>query len=162
MLVTETVPGLLGLWRLQAFEGDLEYVENDRGVLVPANPCVFDSGVLKNLIVTVGKQAVLDRAFGLSSVTALDRTGVGTSGTAAAVGDTTLTGAVFKVFDSTATRASTTVTAATTFTTSEANINIQEMALANSANTLLNRIVIGPYNKTSAVSLKLTSQIIQA
>jgi hypothetical protein len=115
-----------------------------------------------NLIVTVGKQMILDRLFGLSAVGAMTRIGVGTSATAAAVGNTTLTGGVFKAFDSTPTRSSLVVTAIATFTTAEANISWNELALDNGT-TLLNRIApIGPFAKTSAVSIVVTVTITQS
>lgn len=76
-----------------------------------------------NLIVTVGKQMILDRLFGLSSVGAMTRIGVGTSATAAAAGDTALTSGTFKVYDATPTRAGAVVTCITTFGTTDANIN---------------------------------------
>lgn len=106
-----------------------------------------------NLIVTVGKALMMDRLYGLSGVGAMSRMGVGTSATAAAVGNTSLTGAVFKAFDLTPTRSSLTVTSQTTFGTGDANINWQELGQDNGT-TLLSRIApIGPFNKTSAVSI---------
>lgn len=115
-----------------------------------------------NLIVTVGKQMILDRLFGLSAVGAMTRTGVGTSNTAAAVGNTSLTGGVFKSYDSTPTRSSLTVTTVTTFGTADANITWAELGMDNGT-TLLNRIApIGPFTKTSAVSIVVTVTITQS
>lgn len=115
-----------------------------------------------NLIVTSGKQTMLDRLFGLSAVAAVSRIGVGTNATAAAVGDTALTGSFFKVFNSTPTRSSLTVTCITTFGTGDANLNWQELGMDNGT-TLLNRIApIGPFNKTSAVSIVVTVQLTQS
>ena len=109
-----------------------------------------------NLVVTVGKQVLMDRLYGLSAVAAVSRMGVGTSNTAAAVGNTSLTGGVFKVFDATPIRSSLTVTSITTFATGEANIAWAEMGQDN-ATTLLSRVApIGPFTKTSAVSIVLS------
>lgn len=116
----------------------------------------LDRKIYANLVVTVGKGLILDRLFGLSAVGAMTRLGVGTSATAAALGDTTLTGGVFQAYDSTPTRSGTAVTCVVTFGTGAANINWQEMGMDNGT-TLLNRIApIGPFNKTTAVSIVVT------
>ena len=150
---------LRGYWALTAYEGELEY--SPAGVIL--NPVVW-SQQRENLIVTTGKQAVLDRLFGLSAVAAVTHTGIGTSGTAAAVGNASLAGGVFKVFDAVPVRTGLSVLAVTTYSTSEGNINIQEAGLAIGAGTvLLNRLApIGPFNKTSAVSLRIETTITQA
>lgn len=115
-----------------------------------------------NLIVTVGKQMIMDRLYGLSGVGAMSRTGVGTSNTAAAVGNTSLTGGVFVAYDSTPTRSSLTVTSVTTFGTGTANITWAELGMDNGT-TLLNRIApIGPFTKTSAVSIAVTVTVTQS
>lgn len=114
-----------------------------------------------NLITTVGKQMIMDRLFGLSGVGAMTRTGVGTSATAAAVGNTSLTGSAFKAYDATPVRAALTVTTVTTFGTGDGNLNWQELGMDNGT-ILLNRIApIGPFNKTSAVSIVVTVTITQ-
>lgn len=139
------------------------YLRNVLGDAAPAD-VYFDGGVHKrvwdyedhNLVVTVGKQLILDRIFGLSGTAAVSRLGVGTSATAAALTDTALTGSVFQVFDATPTRSGTAVTCVCTFGTGAANINWQEMGMDN-ATTLLDRIApIGPFNKTAAVSIVVT------
>jgi UDP-N-acetylmuramyl tripeptide synthase len=93
-----------------------------------------------------------------------DKTLDGLGNTAATVGDTTITGAAFKAFASTPTRSGLVVTAVTSFTTAEANINIQEAGLLTaSGGVLFNRLApIGPFNKTTAVSLDVTVQITQS
>ena len=148
LLMDEPVK-LKGLWMFETFDAKGELVE---------------SFTKENLITTVGKGLSLDRLFGLSSAIAIAGMAVGTSATAAAVGDTAITAAVYKAFDSTPTRSSLTVTGFTTFSTSEANINIQEAGLLTaSGGVLFNRLApVGPFNKTSAVSLKITVQITQA
>lgn len=124
---------------------------------------VVKTATERNLIVTTGKQHALDRLFGLSSSVALTGMAVGTSSTAAAVGDTAITGAVFKVFDSTPTRSSLTVTCITTYGTSEANIAIREVGLLTaSAGILFNRIVTSAITKDASLSLRITVTITAA
>lgn len=148
---------LRGYWKLEIYKGD---IERDSSGLIKNELVETLAG--HNLVVTVGKQMILDRLFGLSGVGAMTRIGVGTSATAAAAGDTTLTGSSFKVYDSTPTRSSTTVTAITTFGTGDANLNWQELGMDNGT-TLLNRIApIGPFNKTSAVSIVVTVTLTQS
>jgi hypothetical protein len=153
----ESSPGPLGLWRLDVYEG---LVRRDAEGRVTNR--LVDEITGSNLIVTVGKQIIMDRLFGLSAVGAMTRTGVGTRNTAAAVGDTALTGATFKAFDATPTRSSLTVTTVTTFRTLEANIVWAELGMDNGT-TLLNRIApIGPFTKTLAVSIVVTVQLVQS
>lgn len=148
----ETQESAIGLWVLEWFDGD---VQNESTKLGQLNG--------KNLITTLGKGLTLDRLFGLSASAAITGMSVGTSATAAAVGDTSITTPTFKVFDATPTRTGLVVTCITTYATTEANVNIQEVGLLTaSASTLFNRLApIGPFNKTSAVSLKITVTITQ-
>jgi hypothetical protein len=150
---------LKGVWRFQFFDGEKEYDSCGR----VRNPILIDE-TYENLITTVGKQQVLDRLFGLSAVAALANTGVGTSATAAAITDTTLTGGVYKAFASTPTRTALVVTATTSFLTSEANISINEAALTTaSPGIMFNRLApIGPFAKSTAVSLDITTTITQS
>lgn len=160
----DRIQTLIGQWHLKAYEGDIEMEQDEAtGLWVPANPLVWEQGK-RNLIVTVGKQGVLDRLFGLSGVGAVTHTGIGTSATAAAIGNTSLSGGVYKVFDATPVRTGLSVLAITTYGTAEGNINIQEAALSIGAGgTLLNRLApIGPFNKTTAVSLRIETTITQA
>lgn len=159
MKLDDGIDLLHGHWKFTAYEGDVE--TNEHGRIL--NPVLWVAEA-DNLIVTVGKQAILDRLFGLSAVTAVSHTGVGTSATAAAVGNTSLTGGVYKAFDSTPVRTGLSVLAITTFGTAEANINIQEAALSIGAGTtLLNRLApIGPFTKSTSVSLRLETTITQA
>jgi len=144
-------PMLHGHWTLDVYDGDVQtpetFIERIEG---------------DNLFLTVGKGMMMDRLYGLSGVGAMTRTGVGTSATAAAPGDTALTGGVFKAFDSAATRAGLVVTSVSTFGTADANISWNELALDNGT-MLLNRIApIGPFAKTSAVSIVVTVQVTQS
>jgi len=153
----DTNSGLVGHWVLDVYEGDI--VRDADGNILNEQVDRLEG---HNLITTVGKQMIMDRLFGLSGVGAMSRCGVGTSATAAAVGNTTLTSGAFKVFDSTPTRSSLTVTAVTTFGTGDANINWQELGLDNGT-TLLNRIApIGPFSKTNAVSIIVTVTVTQS
>lgn len=153
----DDAPGLMGHWVLDVYEGDI--VRDDDGNILNNHVTTIEGD---NLVVTVGKRMILDRLFGLSGVGAMTRIGVGTSATAAAVGDTSLTGSSFKVYDSTPTRSAQTVTCITTFGTGDANLNWQELGMDNGT-TLLNRIApIGPFNKTSAVSIIVTVTLTQS
>lgn len=143
--------GINCLWQLDVYEGDIK--RDSKGQIT--NKLVKQMEGY-NLVVTVGKQLMLDRLFGLSGVGAMSRIGVGTSGTSASVGNTSLTGSSFKAYDSTPVRSGTTVTCVTTFGTGDGNLNWQELGMDNGT-TLLNRIApIGPFNKTSAVSIIVT------
>lgn len=157
---------LKGSFKLEAYKGDI--VKDEHGNILNERAIIPEWGdhtyTKDNLIVTVGKELMLDRLFGLSSWAALTQMGVGTSGTAAAVGNTDLTGGVWKNFDATPIRTSLTVRAIVTFGTSEANINWQEMAVrtVSPSNKILNRVApIGPFNKTTAVSIILTYDLTQ-
>lgn len=148
---SDTNDNLKGYWVLDIYKGDIQS---------PETLIKRISGM--NLITTVGKQMIMDRLFGLSAVGAMSRIGVGTSNAAAAVGDTALTGGVFAAFDSTPTRSSLTVTCVATFGTGVANIVWAELGMDNGT-TLLNRIApIGPFTKTSAVSIVVTCTITQS
>lgn len=152
-----------GLWEFTAYEGDLEYVLDEKtGLLRIANPIVW-SEKKYNLITTAGKGVVLDRVFALGGLVEVSHTNIGTSPTAAAIGDTTLAGRVAKAFDALPIRTALAVVTITTFGTAEGNINIQEAALSSgAAGPLLNRLApIGPFNKTSAVSLQIRTTISQ-
>ncbi len=158
-VLLEKIDKLRGIWTATVYDGDKEW--NDCGRCI--TPVLF-THTRTNLITTVGKDLILDRIFGLSSVIAIAGTSVGTSSTAAAVGNTAITGAVYKAFASTPTRSSETVTALTSYTTAEANIAIAEAGLLTaSGGTLLNRVApFLSFTKTSAVALDITTQLTQA
>lgn len=145
----ENMQEAVGIWTLEAID---------------AYGNVVWSQSKKNLITNNGKGLTLDRLFGLSAATNITGMAIGTSSSTAAVGDTTITGAVFKAFDATPTRAGLTVTVNTTYSTAEGNINIQEVGLLTaSGGTLFNRLApVGPFNKTTAVSLRIQVQITQS
>lgn len=155
MNAQDNVPVLKGHWRLDIYEGDeqtpethLETIEGD------------------NLVVTTGKHLYLDRLFDIGGSPAkVSAMGVGASATAAAVTDTQLnTTPTLLAFDSAPTRSALVVTCIRTFGTSEANIQWQELALfngtVNGTSVMFNRISpIGPFTKTSAVSIVVTVTI---
>lgn len=156
----DTNSGLIGLWTLDVYEGDI--VKDENGLILNRQ---VDKIQGTNIIVTVGKQMILDRLYGLSAVGAMTHTIVGANNTAAVIGNTfaTMTTPAAKVFDAVAIRTALTVRSITTFTTAEANIVWAELALANSATgILLNRIApIGPFTKTTAVSIIVTVDVSQ-
>jgi hypothetical protein len=159
VLLIEPGLTLIGDWDFTAYDGTIE--EDDLGRVL--NPVVWHEAK-RNLITTVGKQLSLDRLYGLGGAVALAGTGVGTSSTAAAVGDTALTGAVYKAFDALPTRTGLVVTSNTTYGTAEANITIAEAGLlTTSGGVLFNRLApIGPFAKSTAVSLRIQVQVTQA
>ena len=148
---------LKGRWKIEVFEGDhgplIDTIEGD------------------NLIVTSGKGLLLDRLFAIAGFGgAVNSMGVGNSATAAAAADTQLGGAtpapVLQALDSTPTRSGLGVTCISTFGTAVAKQNWQELALfngvTNGTSVMFNRIApIGPFNKTSAVSVVVTVSITQ-
>lgn len=158
-LADERIDRLIGQWSWTLFDGDKQWNEHGR-CITP----VVASGSRTNLITTVGKGLILDRIFGLSSVIAIAGTAVGTSATAAAVGDTAITGAVYKAFAATPTRSGLTVTATTSYLTTEANINIQEAGLLTAAaGLLLNRVApFASFTKTTSFALDVTTAVTQA
>lgn len=160
---------LVGLHSFVAYEGDVEYAVDDRtGLLVPVNPVVWESPVYKNLITTSGKGAYLDRLAGLGGVAAFTSLGVGNSSTAAAVGDTALLGgSVFlQAVDATyPSRAGLVLTFRSTFGTAVANFTWNEAGIfngtTNGSSIMFNRVIIGPFTKSSAVSIAYTTTITQ-
>jgi hypothetical protein len=144
-----------GVWRAVAYDGDKEY---DRWGRL-RNPILWEHQQT-NLIVTVGKQLNHDHLLTTGTAT-LTGTAVGTSSTAAAVGDTTITGAVFKAFATTPTRSGLVNTYLSSYTTAEANITINEAGLLTaSGGILFNRVApfLG-FAKTSAVALDVTTTV---
>lgn len=124
-----------------------------------------------NLVVTSGKDLSLDRLFALSGPpAAIGNVGVGTDSTAAAAGQTQLNPSVsgsvlLQTADAGTARSAETVTIASTYGTGVANFNWNEFGLfngnTNGTSKMLNRIVIGAYNKTSVVSIVITGTITQ-
>lgn len=163
MQLTDEVVIAKGHWNFDVYEGDI--VKDKDGNILNKMVDHFEGD---NLIVTTGKQLILDRLFNLASAVAVTAMGVGASATAAAVGDTQLnTTPTLLAFDSTPVRSGLVVTCVRTFGTGDANINWQELGLfngtVNGTSVMLNRIApIGPFNKTSAVSIVVTVTITQS
>lgn len=161
MEATEEITTLKGHWRLDIYEGDIQdeehYIKTIEG---------------DNLIVTTGKNILLDRLFGLGTPpAAISALGVGNSATAASAGDVQLLGATpapyLQAFDALPTRSGQVVTCVTTISTANGNQNWQELglfnALTNASGTMLNRIApIGAFNKTASVSIVVTVTITQS
>lgn len=137
-------------------------------IMVPENPLVKE--IRKhNLITTSGKGLLLDRLFGLASAVAITSIGIGASATAAVIGDTQLaTTPTLQTQDGTfPSRAALIVTNQGTFGTGVANVQWQECAIfngnTNGTSVMLDRIApIGPFTKTSSVSIILQITIQQA
>lgn len=159
MNLIRTIPKIEAIGRWDIYEGDV--VHRGDGVVMHGLTTVRKPMLSieeHNLVDTTGKGLLLDRLFGVAGAgAALTQSGVGTSNTAAAVTDTSLTGQVLVVFDSTPTRSGLTVTTITTYPTGTANITWAECGQFNAVPTLFDRIApIGPFTKTSAVSIVLT------
>ena len=125
------------------------------------------------MIVTAGKNLILDRLFSLSGPpTAIVSMGVGTDTTTAAVGqiqlNPTVAGSVLlQTLDAGTARAGSVVTATATFATGSANFSWNEIGLfngnTNGSSVMLNRIApIGPFAKTSSVSIVAVITITQS
>lgn len=161
MNVSDAMPVIKGHWKIEVYDGDVQSPDT-----------LIDTIEGENVILTTGKNLLLDRLFAASGFGgAVNSMGIGNSATAAAATDTQLLGSspapFFQALDSTPTRAGLVMTCVSTFGTGVANQNWQELALANAttnvSGTLFNRISpIGPFNKTSAVSIVLTATITQA
>lgn len=164
MEVKEDIPVLKGHWDFAVYNGDPEYDEDGHII----NKLV-DHFEIDNLIVTTGKQLLLDRLFLMNGPPAeVKAMGVGATAAAAVVADTQLGSTpTIKLFDALPTRSGLVVTCICTFLTTDANISWNELGLfngvVNGTSIMLNRIApIGPFNKTSAVSIVVTVTITQA
>lgn len=162
MKYNDDVMTLKGHWRFSVYEGD----ERTPDTLIET----FEG---YNTVVTSGKNLLLDRLFAVAGFGGpINSMGVGNSATASAIGDTQLGGSapvpVLQALDTVPpTRAGLVVTCISTFGTGTANQVWQELALfngvTNGTSTMLNRIApIGPFTKTSAVSIVVTCTITQA
>lgn len=165
----EIVPSLIGIHNFVAYEGDVEYAQDEEtGLMVPTNPVLFDE-TYRNVITTTGKGAYLDRLAGLGAVPAFTSLGVGNSATAAQASDTQLLGASNFIQAADATfpsRSGTVLTIKSTFATGVANFVWNEAGYfngtVNGTSVMFNRVIIGPFTKTSAVSIAYTTTITQS
>jgi hypothetical protein len=112
-----------------------------------------------NIITTVGRAMLADLVLAATSGGATKPThiGVGTSGTAAAVGDTTITGET-RVALTTKTRAANVLTFVGDWAAGVATGTLQETGLwdAVSAGNLTGRATFGPQTKGASDTLKVT------
>lgn len=125
---------------------------------------VFDAdGNLKqfeeteNLILTVGKNMIADRLLASPTLGVATHIGVGTSGTAAAAGDTTITGET-RVALTSKTRATNVVTYVGDWAAGSATGTLQETGLwdAASAGNLVGRATFSSIVKGASDTLKVT------
>lgn len=162
MNIKDDSPKLKGHMRMEIYKGDERTPENLIQVIEK-----------DNLVVTAGKDLLLDRLFAINGTpAAVADMGVGTDSTAAAAGQTKLNPSVsgtvlIQAFDSTATRVNEVVTCVSTFGTGVANFSWNECGLfngtVNGTSTMFDRIApIGPFTKTSSVSIVLTITISQS
>jgi len=164
---TDNNQSLIGIHSFKAYLGEIQL--DEAGNII--NEVVYEQGPKKNLIVNTGKNLVLDRLFNLAAPAAIGFIGVGTDSTAAALTQTqlnpTVVGSTFiQAADAGTARVNQTVTIASTFGTGVANFTWNEAGLfngtINGTSVMFNRVVIGPFAKTSAVSIVYTVQITQA
>lgn len=125
---------------------------------------VFDAeGRLKqreeteNLILTVGRNMIADRLLASPTLGVPTHMGVGTSGTAAAVGDTTITGDV-RVALTSKTRSTNVVTFVGDWAAGQATATLQEVGLWDAASTgnLVGRATFTSIAKGASDTLKIT------
>jgi hypothetical protein len=169
---------LLGLHKFTAYEGDLEYgIDPDTGLAVILNPIVWDRAPIKNLIVTNGKNDIMQRlSAGLGTVAAINafgHLGVGTDSTAAAIGQTQLNPSVagstlIQACDASfpSGPSSQVNTYKATFGTGVANFAWNEAGTfngtTNGTSRMFNRVTFSTINKTSALSIAYTNTLTQS
>ena len=170
----EVIDGaVVGRHHFAVYDGDIVLgLDPLTGLLVPQNDLVYETPVVTNLIVDGGKQAYLDRLGGLGSVAAFTSIGVGTDSTAAASGQNklnpTVAGSVLiQAVDATfPSRSGFVETWKSTFGTGVANFTWNEAGIfngtTNGTSTMFNRVIIGPFAKTSAVSIAYTTTVTQS
>lgn len=150
-------------WRAAYYDGDWTAEQIDAGLAgLPSDVREQDG----NILVTAGITALLNLLIGAGG-TAFNNAnaylGIGTSTTAAAIGQTDLIGTnVRQVMDATYPQvAANVVTFRATFGTGAGNFSIQEQGTFNAAaaGTMLNRKVSDLGTKTSASTLQLTMTI---
>ena len=125
----------------------------------PVTGEIKDRRELKNLVVTTGKTFIASRMTG-ASATVMGWIGVGTSSTAAAVGDTTLGTELTRVATTVSggTVSTNTVTYVTTFVAGSGTGALVEAGIFNaaSAGTMLARTVFSVVNKGAADEMTIT------
>lgn len=122
-----------------------------------ADGALKDSREQDNLILTVGRNMIADRLLASPTLAVPTHMGVGTSGTAAAVGDTTITGDV-RVALTSKTRSTNVVTFVGDWAAGAATATLQEVGLWDAASTgnLVGRATFTSIAKGAADTLKVT------
>jgi hypothetical protein len=112
---------------------------------------------LKNLIVQVGKNFVASAIIN-SSTSPFTYMAIGTSGTAAANGDTTLGAEIARQAFTSATVSTNVVTLSTTYAAGTGTGTLQEAGIfnASSSGTMLSHVVFSSISKAAADSLVIT------
>lgn len=125
--------------------------------LFGADGVLKDSRSIKNIITTAGRNMISDRLLASPTLGVPTHMGVGTSGTAAAVGDTTITGET-RVALTTKTRSTNVVTYVGDWAAGSATATLQEAGLWDQASTgiLLGRVTFGSIAKGASDTLKVT------
>lgn len=125
--------------------------------VIGADGAVKDTRERKNLILTVGRNMISDRLLASPTLGVPTHMGVGTSGTAAAVGDTTITGET-RVALTSKTRSTNVVTFVGDWAAGSATGTLQECGLwdASSAGNLVGRATFTSITKGASDTLKIT------
>lgn len=165
MNTKEKLDGLIGLHQFTAYEGEIK--RDKKGKIT--NKVAYKSPVVKNMIVTSGKNLTLDRLFNLGAAVAITSVGVGDNATAASLAQTGLLGTtnvLIQTADAGTARAGQVVTIQSTFGTGVANFTWNEAGLftgnVNNTSIMFNRVIVGPFAKTSAVSIVYVTTITQS
>jgi hypothetical protein len=113
--------------------------------------------VTNNLILTAGKNMIADRLLAAPSLGVPTHMGVGTSGTAPAAGDTTITGET-RVALTSKTRSTNVVTYVGDWAAGQATATLQEVGLwdASSGGNLVGRATFSSITKGASDTLKIT------
>lgn len=132
--------------------GEVELVLRDKHGRIKARRKV------KNLITTVGRNSIVDQLLASPTLGKPTHMEVGTSGTAAAVGDTTITGAFGRQALTTKTRATNVLTMVGNFAAGVATGTLQEAGVwdASTAGTLWSRATFTSIVKGAADTLQVT------
>ena len=117
-----------------------------------------DERIVENLITTVGRNAITDQLLGSPSLSKPTHMEVGTSGTAPAVGDTTITGGFGRVAFTSKTRNTNVLTMVGDWAAGASTGALQEAGVwdASTSGTLHARATFTTINKAAGDTLKIT------
>ena len=126
--------------------------------LFSADGVLKDTRIQDNLIVTQGKYGIADQLLAATTIPAPTHMGVGSSATAPAVGDVSVTALGTRVAFDTKTRSNNIVTMVATFAAGNGTGAIVEAGIFNAitAATMYSRIVFAAINKGASDTLQLT------